>query len=310
MRFERLDLNLLVALDAMLTECNVTRAAEKINLSQSAMSSALGRLRDFFGDPLLVQVNRSMQLTPRGESLKEPVRDVLVRIRATIAAEPVFDARSSDRTFKVFASDYSLQTLVPPMLAIAADEGQAIRFEFHPLIGSSTRALESGDADLLVIPNAYRSADHPCELLLREHFACVVWSGSRFAREGLTRDDYLAAGHIVTVPVLSEGNTYESRVAGSLGLSRRVAATTYTFGSLPMMVVGTPYIATVHRRLAAAFAHSHPITLLPVPFEMPPMELLVQWHQFRSFDPGLGWLRSVFKRAALVGDGEGDSPAS
>jgi LysR family transcriptional regulator, nod-box dependent transcriptional activator len=308
MRFERLDLNLLVALDALLTERNVTRAAEKIFLTQSAMSSALGRLRDYFGDPLLVQVNRTMQLSPRAEALKDPLRDVLVRIRATIATEPLFDARTSDRTFKVFASDYSLQTLVPPMLAIAAAEGGSIRFDFHPLIGSATRALDSGDADLLVVPQAYGSTDHPFELLLREEFACVVWSATSFAREGLTHEAYLAAGHIVTVPVMSEGRTYESQVFDSLGLTRRVAATTYTFASMPTMVVGTPYIATVHRRLAETFAKSHPITLLPVPFEMPPMDLIVQWHEFRSFDPGLAWLRSVLKRAVLDGEGAGPSP--
>lgn len=120
MRFNRLDLNLLVALDALLTERSITRAAERVHLSQSAMGNALGRLREHLGDELLVQVGRQMELTPRAEVLQEAVRDVLVRIDTSIAAQPEFNCSRSDREFKLFISDYSMDMLMPHALALAA----------------------------------------------------------------------------------------------------------------------------------------------------------------------------------------------
>ena len=120
MRFKKLDLNLLVALDALLTEKNVTRAGERVFLSQSTMSNALARLRQYFDDELLVQVGGRMELTPRAVMLHDAVRDVLVRIDTTIAAKPAFDPTESDREVTLFVSDYSMEVLIPGALALAA----------------------------------------------------------------------------------------------------------------------------------------------------------------------------------------------
>ena len=111
MRLNKLDLNLLVALDAMLTETSITVAAQRLHMSQSAMSNALGRLRDHFQDKLLVQVGRRMEITPRGLVLREAVRDVLMRIDTTIAAQPEFDPAKSEREFTLLVSDYTLSLI-------------------------------------------------------------------------------------------------------------------------------------------------------------------------------------------------------
>lgn len=300
MRFDKLDLNLLVALDTLITERNITRAADKLHLSQSAMSNALGRLRSYFGDPLLVPVQRRMELTPRALALRDPLRDVLVRIRATIEVQPEFDPTRSDRTFKVFASDYTLQTILPQAVALAAAQNSATRFLFLPLLGIPARALESGDADVLVIPQVYCSGEHPTETLLVEEFVCVVWSASEYARTGLSLDQYRVAEHVVMVPIEDGTAAYEGRFMQSSGLSRRVAVTTYSFSSVPLLVVGTPYVATVHRRLAVALARSHPLCLLACPVPIQPMTLVMQWHEFRSKDPGIVWLRSLMQRAIVT----------
>ncbi|MEC4511813.1 LysR family transcriptional regulator, partial [Klebsiella pneumoniae] len=113
MRFNKLDLNLLVALDALLSEQNISRAAEKIHLSQSATSNALARLREYFDDELLVQVGRKMEPTPRAEALKDAVRDILVRVDATVAAQPEFGPAQANRLFRLFVSDYTMTTLIP-----------------------------------------------------------------------------------------------------------------------------------------------------------------------------------------------------
>jgi DNA-binding transcriptional LysR family regulator len=297
MRFDKLDLNLLVALDALLSERNISRAAEKVFLSQSAMSNALGRLREYFDDELLVPVKRRMELTPRAMALREPVHDVLARIRITLAAQPVFDPRASDRLFNIVASDYTLETVLPHLTALADAQGSRARLRFLPMLTSPTHALENADADLLVLPQIHCSAEHPAEPLLQEEFVCVVWQGSRHAREGLTLERYREAGHVVMSPVESGAMAYESRFMERMDVRRRVAVTTYSFASMPSLVVGTEFVATLHARLARRMAAWQPLAILPSPVRIPTLALMTQWHQYRSQDPALLWLRGLMREA-------------
>lgn len=300
MRFNKLDLNLLVALDALLTERNITRASERVHLSQSAMSNALGRLRDYFEDELLVQVGRQMELTPRALVLQEAVRDVLVRIDTSITAQPQFDCAKSDREFRLFVSDYSMAVLMPHALAIAANQGSTVRFKLLPQVASPARALERGEADLLVIPKAYCSLDHPADLLFIDEFVCAVWSSSSHARQGLSFERYSSASHAVMQPVESDQPAFESWFVQRYGLSRRIEVEAYSFAALPFLVIGTELVATVHALLARRMKPALPVTLLPVPLPMPPLEQVMQWHKYRSLDPGLQWLRSLLQQAAAA----------
>ena len=310
MRFNKLDLNLLVALDALLTEASITRAAERVHLSQSAMSNALGRLRDYFEDELLVQVGRRLELTPRAEVLREAVRDVLVRIDTSIAAQPEFDCTTSDREFRLSISDYSMAVLLPRVLALAAEQRSTVRFKLQPQVASPARALERGDADLLVIPKAYVSPDHATELLFNDEFVCAVWRDSSHARQALSFERYASAGHVVMQPVDTDKPAFESWFVQRYGLSRRVEVTTYSFAALPFLVVGTERIATVHSLLARTIEPALPIVLLPLPLPMPPFEQAMQWHKHRSLDPGLVWLRGLMQQAARALQGGGDATAS
>ena len=310
MRFNKLDLNLLVALDALLTEASITRAAERVHLSQSAMSNALGRLRDYFEDELLVQMGRRLELTPRAEVLREAVRDVLVRIDTSIAAQPEFDCTTSDREFRLSISDYSMAVLLPRVLALAAEQRSTVRFKLQPQVASPARALERGDADLLVIPKAYVSPDHATELLFNDEFVCAVWRDSSHARQALSFERYASAGHVVMQPVDTDKPAFESWFVQRYGLSRRVEVTTYSFAALPFLVVGTERIATVHSLLARTIEPALPIVLLPLPLPMPPFEQAMQWHKHRSLDPGLVWLRGLMQQAARALQGGGDATAS
>lgn len=300
MRFNKLDLNLLVALDALLTERNITRAAERVHLSQSAMSNALGRLREYFEDELLVQVGRKMELTPRAETLQDAVRDVLVRIDTSIAAEPEFDCTKSDREFTIFMSDYSLSVLMPHVLAIAAGQRSTVRFKLLPQIAAPSRALERGEADLLIIPKAYCSPDHPTESLFEEGFVCAVWCDGNLARTGLTFERYASAGHVVMQPFESDQPSFESWFVQRFGLARRIEVSCYSFVALPFLVMGTELVATVHARLARRMLPSLPLALLPVPLPMPVLEQVMQWHKYRTLDPGLVWLRALMQQASAA----------
>lgn len=308
MRFNKLDLNLLVALDALLAERSITRAAERLHLSQSAMSNSLARLREYFEDELLVQVGRQMEPTPRAETLREAVRDVLLRIETSVATQPQFDCTTSDREFRLFVSDYSMAVLMPAALGLAATMGSTARFNLLPQVLNPARALERGEADLLVIPKAYCSADHPTEILYDDSFVCVVWEDSGHAREPMTFERYAGAGHAVMVPVGTAQPAFETWFVQRYGLSRRIEVTTYSFSALPLLVVGTELVATVHARLARRLAPALPVRLLPMPLPMPPLEQAMQWHKYRSTDPGLLWLRGLLQRAALAMPG--DSPAA
>lgn len=297
-RFNKLDLNLLVALNALLTERSITRAAERLHLSQSAMSNSLGRLRDYFEDDLLVQVGRQMEPTPRAETLREAVRDVLLRIETSVAAQPRFDCTTSDREFRLFVSDYSMAVLIPHALELAAKRGSKVRFNLLPQVNNPGRPLEHGEADLLVIPKVYCLPEHPTEIVFEDGFVCVVWSGSQHANAPMTFERYAAAAHAVMVPAAATQPAFESWFVERYGLSRRIELRTYSFSALPLLVVGTELVATVHARLARLLAPSLPLRLLPLPLPMPPFEQAMQWHKYRSTDPGLIWLRELLQQAA------------
>jgi len=297
-KFKKLDLNLLVALDVLLKERSVSRAAEVLNLSASAVSNSLGRLREYFDDELLVQIGRKMELTPRAEGLHTAVRDVLLRIESTIADQPVFDPSGSDRVFRMLASDYTQMVLAPSLLALATTAQSTVRFEFLPQVSAPDKQLERGEADLLIVPTGFMSPDHPREVLYHEDFVCVVWRGSNLAQGELTFDRYVNSGHVVMVPVGGQGQAFEGWFLKRYGVTRRVAVSTYSFVTLPVMLVGTEYIATVHARVARRLAQAFPLEIRPTPMPFDRMEQSVQWHKFRTNDPGLVWLRGMLAQAA------------
>ncbi len=297
MRFNKLDLNLLVALDALLKEQSITRAAESLNLSQSALSNSLAKLRDYFDDDLLIQIGRKMEVTPRAASLQDAVRDVLLRIDSTIAIQPDFVPQATDRSFRIFASDYFQMVLGPHLLEIAAREGCTATFEFLPLIGNPYRDLERGEADLLVIPSGFLSQEHPNEHLYNDDFMCVLWANSALAQGDFTFERYSKAGHVVMRPLNSQAEAFEAWFVKRYGMSRRDTVFTYGFSMMPALVVGTELVATVHGRLARLLAKTWPVVLRPCPIPIDSLEQCIQWHKYRTQDPGLIWLRKLMRQA-------------
>jgi len=298
MRYNKLDLNLLVALDALLTECNISRAGERVHLSQPAMSNALSRLRNYFDDELLVSVGRHMERTPRAEMLRDAVRDVLVRIEASVAAQPEFDCRETDRMFNLFVSDYSMEVLIPHALAIADAMGSRATLQLRPLSPNPARSLERGEADLLLIPSEFCSAEHPSRVLFVDELVCVVWSESKHAQQGLSVESYRAAGHVAMQPVDINEPVFERSIQAAIGAPRQIRASAFSFAVLPFLVVGSELIATIHERHARLVEPALPIKRMAVPFTLPPIHQEMQWHKYRNLDPGLIWLRDLMVEAA------------
>ncbi|MBP7566809.1 MAG: LysR family transcriptional regulator, partial [Burkholderiaceae bacterium] len=198
MRLNRLDLNLLVALDALLTEKNITRAGHKLSLSQSATSGVLARLRDYFGDPLLMQVGRTMRLTPKAEELQKPVRDVLLTIQSTIAVQPGFDPATSERHFRVTASDYPISVVLAEAARRMGQEAPGVTLEIIMPWDDVQDGIERGEVDMLIMPRQFLAAGHPSEALYAEGYSCVVWAGNTQVGESLTLEQYMSLSHVTT----------------------------------------------------------------------------------------------------------------
>lgn len=291
MHFKKLDLNLLVALDTLLIERSITRAGERMNLSQSAMSSALGRLRDYFGDELLVQSGRAMLPTPLAETIAVSVREILLQVEATLSARPVFDPSSSGRHFKLLLSDYVATVLMARLLPRLQAEAPGITIEVLPVLESPAEVLDRGEVDFLVLPAQYLRLDRLSAVLMEDRFTCAVWTGNRMVDSALTLERFLDLAHVVVRFGSPRTPSLDEWFLGSLGHRRRVEVIANDFGSLLRMLVGTQRIATVPRRLLQYYGGYLPLRELALPIEVPPLCEVLAWHALRDRDPAGIWMR-------------------
>jgi LysR family nod box-dependent transcriptional activator len=298
MDFGGLDLNLLVALDALFAEKSVSRAGERLHLSQSATSGALARLREVFRDPLLVQVGRKMVLTPVAEGLVEPVRAFLLQADAILNNSPVFDPASSTRKFRLLMSDYVETVVMNRALPLLQKAAPGVRIEIISNSQSAFDELERGELDLLIFPTHRLPQGHPSEHLFSDEFTCAVWAGNARVKNSISLQEYLSLGHVVVrFGKHQEIPTFDEWFMERFQRDRRIEVVTTAFNLVPQLLIGTTRIATLHRRLTTFYSRYLPLKLIRPPFEIPPMEESMQWHKSRDRDPGTIWLRSILKRA-------------
>ena len=288
-----LNLNLLVSLHALLEEKSVSRAANRMFLSQSAMSDALARLRDFFDDELFVQIGKTMVPTPLAQSLVQPVRDVLIQIQAIFTATGPFDPAKTTRRVTFMSSDYIIRALLSKVLARLSQEAPGMKIELLDFNQHYLEEFDRGQLDFLTCPEEFASDAHPTALLWEESFKVVAWSKNRLVGRKLTAEQYFSLGHVCV-------NFGEWRVPTYLGLffkrygrARRVEVAVPTFGTELEVITGTNRIATVHRRHAEKFARQFSLKLLDPPFDIPPLKMVMQWHRFMDKEPALVWLRNL-----------------
>jgi LysR family nod box-dependent transcriptional activator len=311
MRFNRLDLNLLVALDALLVERNITRASRRLNLSQSATSGVLARLREALDDEILVQVGRSMVPTPFAESLVKPVRDVLLQIQATFEARPAFDPSASARHFRVAASNYPTTVLLTPYSQQLSWSAPDVTVEILPLGMDFTERLDRAEVDLLIMPAKYLSEDHPQQVLFEETYKCVVWAGNTEVGATLSMEQFLEMSHIASSFGDGRQLTMDQWFLQTTGVARRVGITTNDFNTVPGMVMNTNRIATMHARLAEHFGRYFPLRLLEPPIALPSVTMAMQWHKYLDKDPGHRWFREgLCQLASADGISAPEAPVS
>lgn len=301
MRLDRFDLNLLVVLDIILDECNVTRASVRLNVGQSAASAALARLRDYFGDELLVPVAGRLVRTPLADSLVEPVRDTLLRARATLARKPGFDPATTERRFLIYASDYALTVFFSDVTRRVALLAPGVQLDIRSSMREVFEVFGRGNIDLLFLPEPYvNSLSSPRATLFEDTHVCMVWSGNtQLAGESISLDQYMAMGHVAVHFGDQPQLAFEEWFLPRFGKQRRVELSVDNFGALPLVLIGTNRIAMLHRKQAEHFARHFPVRLLEMPFALPPLVEVMSWPAHLDQDPAHLWLRELVRTSVV-----------
>ncbi len=284
----RIDLNLLVILDALLSEQHVTRAAERLHLSQPAVSHALARLRDLLGDPLLVRAGAGLAPTARALELVAPLAEALAQVQSLLAPN-TFDPASARRTFRLAMSDYGAAIILPGLIRTLRAEAPGIDLQIsHASREGMVEGLLNGDIDLAagVLPEL------PGELhstpLFEERYACLLDRQSLPASGVLDLPTYLSRPHVL-LEMRGSGTPEIERTLTALRERRRVAVSLPHWSVAPQFISGTDLILTVASRALKDVDDDSLIVVSP-PFEIAPFTFVSAWHKRRGGDQALNWL--------------------
>lgn len=293
----RYDLNLLVSLDALLTERNVTRAAERLHLSQPAMSAALGRLRTHFDDPLLTRRGNSYALTPLAKRLVEQLPSAVDGVRRVLESQNDWNPAHSNREFKIYASDYSIATTGAIVSRMAAQESQSISFRFalhnETIVDNPDVSLRTADA--LLIPRGHVH-DMPSMDLWQDRWVAVSARDHPVAETGLDFDSLSQLPWVLTYRSLT-GFTAADRQLEQLGIELRVETIAEGFAAIPYFLIGTRRLGLMQAGMVERAPMREEITVLELPFDPVPVINSVWWHPSHDHDPAHHWLRALFQRA-------------
>ncbi|MCX4144464.1 MULTISPECIES: LysR family transcriptional regulator [Paraburkholderia] len=295
-----IDLNLLVSLDALLAESNVTRAAERLHLTQPAVSTQLSRLRQIFGDPLLLpaETGRGMTRTARALELMEPLHAALKNLEAVVRHQPAFDPHTDTRRFVIAAHDNATAVLgMRLMECLPASAGPGVRVAF--VIGDQPTAasrLESGEIDLLLGSDRMIPPSMKVRKLYDEHFVFVQRKGHPRGDAPLDLDTYCALDHVLVSTSGGSFHGFMDEHLDELGRERRVALSLQHFALVPELLSKTDYVSTLPSRFAARYLDR--LDTFALPFEARGFTLCAGWHPRNQADPALVWLREMLAELA------------
>ncbi|SIT46567.1 Nodulation protein D [Paraburkholderia ribeironis] len=298
MRFKGLDLNLLVALDALMAQRNLTMAARSINLSQPAMSAAVSRLRDYFSDELFVMNGRQFVPTARAIELAGPVREALLHIQCSIMSADRFDPTQSVRRFRICLSDFMMRVYLRNVITRVAQEAPSISFELVLVDDDPNELLRHGDSDFLILPEFFTVHTHPRARLFDERLVCVGCMSNEQMAGGLSLDQYMSMGHVTVKFGRWRKPSIEELFLPGIGLQRRIELVVPSFSLIPPMLQGTSYIATIPLRLATHFAEIIPLRIVEVPLPLATFSEAIQWPARHNGEPASVWMRKLLLQEA------------
>ncbi len=291
-----IDLNLLVALQALLVDRHVTRAAGRLHMSQPAMSRALGRLRELFADELLVRVGQQMRLTPRAEGLFARLQDILGGIGELVS--PIeFDPSGATGVFRIAAPDILTYMLVPSLLRRLARDAPHIDLEIVQWTHAWREHLQSGEVDLTVGQPSGDEAGFYSRLLARNTWACVLRRGHPALSGRWTVKRYAALSHLL-IGITGHGGGQVDAALAARGARRRVALRMPYVVLSPLMVAETDLVLTTARWLAEKIAHRAPLVVRRPPVDLEPVDLPMVWHERSHRDARQRWFRETLLAVA------------
>ena len=297
MNLRQVDLNLLVALDALLTERNVTRAGERLFLSQPAMSGILSRLRHLFGDELLVRVGRHLEPTAFAAELAGPVHECVQQIEDLLNAKRQFVPETDGRSFRIAASDYVTFLLFGPLMQSLSTLAPSISLRFIALEPAVADRVAAGDIDFVVLPEEIEPG-LPSVSLFDDSWVCLVWSGHPTVGDALTVEQYLALPHLTYNLSSPQYASIADEHLARNGHDRKIVASTETFATAPFLLRGTPLVTLVPRRLGERLREPADVKLIEPPFDLPPLREKLLWNPRFTASAAHAWLRTQMLEAA------------
>jgi len=292
------DLNLLPTLQALLEERSVTRAAQRIGLSQPATSVALGKLRRHFNDELLTRVGNEYRLTPLATQLLERAGSAVAAADRVFSLQPEFDPTRSDRTFVVALSDYATSVLGAAMSRLLDTRAPGVRLDLRHIATGIVDSAPEGlrEIDAVVLPHGFLT-DLPYLDLVEDEWVCLIAADHPGAPTSLTLEQLGELPWVLTYHRRAAFTT-AARELRMHGVEPLVQIVTESYAGLPDMVAGTRRVALVQRRLIPMLTASGRVRALPCPFGAAPLKLALWWHPIHTGDPGHRWLRELIADAA------------
>jgi len=294
MNLHELDLNLIPVFHALIEQGSVSRAGDALGLTQSAVSHALRRLREYFDDPLFVRSGGRFVPTPKTTELAPRIAFIMERLHADLVPGASFDPAHTRRTFVLNMTDMAELVFLPRFLpAFRQRAPQATLRVVRLAPADIAQALEQRSVDLAISSLPLTREGLFQQQLIEHPLVCMLSSRHRCVRAGsLTREAYAEAPHVGITP-FGDDDIFEWALQAK-GLKRRFAMSTPSFLTLPMLVAGTDLLATVPAHMAEVFADWPGVRFLPPPVPLPPLPLRQTWHPRFQNDPGNQWIRQLF----------------
>lgn len=295
-----LDANLLVALDALLQESNVTRAAKRMGITQSAMSQTLARLRRQFDDPILVKAGRRMEPSAFGLRIKPRLHQAVTELEAVVRDRPAYDPASATNRFVIATVDYLATLLTPVLQRLLAAEAPQVRLAIYALDAEAiTGRLAEGVVHLYIGVHGQTESALVTQTLHREQLRVVLGPEHPLAEGPMSVEAYAAAPHVHVSP-RREADAIVDRGLAQLGHTRRVEVEVPYFALLPGLLHGTQLLATVPGRIASDLARDHGLIERPVPLPLPEFDICMAWHASFAAEPSQIWLRAAVARVCAA----------
>lgn len=302
MDFHGIDLNLLVAFNALMNERNVTRAAIQTGVSQPAMSAALSRLRILLGDPLFQRSNAGLIPTPRARDLASPIAAALQQIEQAMITQPGFKPETAQVAFKLGLQDYPTVVLLPTLMQALEQTcpGVSLNVVSFNDRNAAVDLLDAGAIDVAIgVPPTNRDARILTRPLLRDEFVTIVSSEHRAAREPMDLQTYLDLQHVLVSP---EGELHGlvDQILAQQGKQRRLVLTVPNIFAVPAVIARTHMAATILKRVALHSQTSHQLMLFSPPLALPEIEFDLIWHRRSGNSPAQVWFRELIAKHATT----------